>query len=172
MTTSTAQTASQLIFGLTASDAIWIATARLHDRHKKAEGFTPAQIQDEVEKNHLTGVKSKTVYQHIVQHVTATQPANPNRRRMLTEVGKGLRRLYLEGDAFHPSRSGGQFLPKADDLPSDLRGWVLLWYPEWSAAHPAKQAVNTASNLMDALEGTWTFGNAETYLRELREGWE
>jgi hypothetical protein len=160
------------ILGLTAADAIWIATARLHDRYPEAVGFTPAQILDEVEQNHLTSALPKTIYQHIVQHVTATQPAHPNRRRMLTEIGDGLRRLYLEGDAFHPSRDGAQFKPKVDDLPPDLRDWVLRWYPEWSERNPAKRKLAPTVNLMDALEGTWTFGDAETYLRELREGWE
>ena len=170
--TSPTQAIPHAVLGLTASDAIWIATARLHDRYPEAMGFTPAQIQDEVEQNHLTGVRSRTIYQHIVQHVTATQPANPNRRRMLTVTGDGLRRLYLESDNYHPSREGGQFMPKVDDLPPDLRGWVVDWYDDWSRNHPSKRELAPAMDLMDALEGTWTFGDADTYLRELREGWE
>lgn len=171
MPSSTAS-APYATLGLTASDAIWIATARLHDRYPEAKGFTPAQIQDEVEQNHLTGVTPRTIYQHIVQHVTATQPANPNRRRMLTATDDGLRRLYLEGDDYHPSRNGGQFMPKADDLPPDLRGWLSWYTDEWSRNHPSKREHPPAQDLMDALEGTWTFGDADTYLRELREGWE
>lgn len=169
MTVMSAPEATTL--GLTAADAVWIATAMLHERHPEAEGFTPVQIQAEVEKQHLTSALQKTVYQHIVQHVTATQPANPNRRRMLTETENGLRRLYLEGDTYHPSRNGAQFTPKAADLPSHLRGW-LSWYTEWSRNHPAKREPAPAVDLMDELEGTWMFGDADTYLRQLREGWE
>lgn len=157
--------------GLTAADAVWIATAMLHDRHLNAVGFTPLQIQDEVLRNHLTSVLPKTIYQHIVQHVTATQPANPNRRRMLTELSDGLRRLYIEGDDCHPSRNGAQFLPKPEDLPPHLRGW-LTWYEDWSRAHPNRRQLAPAADPLEALAGTWTFGDAETFLREHRSGWE
>ncbi len=157
--------------GLTAADAVWIATAALHERYPEQEGFTPAQIQDEVQSENLTSALTKTVYQHIVQHVTATQPANPNKRRMLTETGNGLRRLFLEGDDFHPSRNGAQFTPKPDDLPPQLRHW-LDWYAAWSRNHPSKREPVPALDRMSELEGTWTFGDAEIYLRELREGWE
>lgn len=157
--------------GLTAADAVWIATAMLHDRNPEAPGFTPTEIQDEVLRNHLTSTLSTTVYQHIVQHVTATQPANPNRRRMLTELSDGLRRLYLEGDSFHPSRNGAQSVPKAEDLPPHLRRW-LSWYESWGRAHPQKQEPVPAIDPLLALAGTWTFGDADEYLRKLREGWE
>ena len=157
--------------GLTAADAVWIATATLHERYPERAGFSPTEIQQEVEQQNLTSVLAKTVYQHIVQHVTATQPANPNRRRMLTETSDGLRRLFLEGDAFHPSRNGAQFMPKPDDLPPQLRGW-LTWYAEWTRNHPSKRDPVPPRDLMSELEGTWTFGDAETYLRNLREGWE
>jgi hypothetical protein len=157
--------------GLTAADAVWIATAMLHDRYPESAGFTPAEIQGEVERQKLTAVLAKTVYQHIVQHVTATQPANPNPRRMLTKTGDGLRRLFMEGDDYHPSRNGAQFKPKPDDLPPQLRNW-LDWYDNWSRNHPAKREPAPAIDLLGDLAGTWTFGSAEEYLRELREGWD
>jgi len=157
--------------GLTAADAVWIATAMLHDRHPKTVGFSPAAIQNEVLRNNLTGTKPETVYQHIVQHVTATQPANPNRRRMLTELSDGSRRLFLDGDAFHPSRNGAQSLPKTQDLPPHLRGW-LSWYEDWSRTHPQKREATPALDPLEALAGTWTFGDADTYVRQQREGWE
>jgi hypothetical protein len=156
---------------LTAADAVWIGTAMLHERYPDAAGFTPAAIQEEVLGSHLTSVLPKTIYQHIVQHVTATQPANPNRRRMLTEVSDGLRRLYLDGDDFHPSRNGAQSKPKPEDLPPQLRGW-LDWYEGWSRVHPGKRAPAPTLDPLEALAGTWTFGDADTYVRELREGWE
>lgn len=156
---------------LTAADAVWIATAMLHDRYPKEAGFRPETIQQEVLRNSLTAALQKTIYQHIVQHVTATQPANPNRRRMLTELRSGLRRLYLEGDPSHPSRKGGQTVPKAADLPPHLRGW-LLWYESWSRSHPDKKDPSPERDPLENLTGTWTFGDAETYIRELREGWE
>ncbi len=157
--------------GLTAADAVWIATAMLHDRQPEATGFTPAEIQAEVTRNNLTGALPKTIYQHIMQHVTATQPANPNRRRMLTELRNGSRRLYLEGDDHHPSRDGAQFTPKPEDLAPHLRGW-LSWYEIWSRSHPDKREPSPAIDPLEELAGTWTFGDADTYVREIREGWQ
>jgi len=168
-----AQTAPlpSITLSLTAADAVWIATAMLHERYPETAGFTPAAIQNEVLRNTLTGTKPETVYQHIVQHVTATQSANPNRRRMLTELNDGLRRLYIDGDSFHPSRNGAQSVPKAEDLQPHLRGW-LSWYEKWSRAHPQKRAADPAVDPFEALAGTWTFGDADTYVRQQREGWE
>jgi hypothetical protein len=168
-----AQAAPQVsvTLGLTAADAVWIATAMLHDRYPEAAGFAPSAIQEKVLRNNLTSALPKTVYQHIVQHVTATQPANPNRRRMLTELGGGLRRLYIDGDSFHPSRNGAQTVPKVEDLPPHLRGW-LSWYETWSGSHPHKRTAAPALDPFEALAGTWTFGDADTYVKQQREGWE
>jgi hypothetical protein len=156
--------------GLTAADAIWIATAQLHQQHPEAPGFTPAAIQDQVVALHLTRALPKTVYQHIIQHVTATQPARPNRRRMLTDLGNGLRRLYIEGDDFHPSRRDSQTTPKPKDLPLDLQS-LLAWYGTWSRSQSSTPATPPVDPLL-ALVGTWTFGHADEYLRKHRTGWE
>jgi hypothetical protein len=171
--TSTMDTArsAPATLGLTAADAVWIATAMLHERFPDATGFTPSTIQAEVLNNRLSSVLRKTVYQHIVQHIAATQPANPNRRRMLTEVNNGLRRLYLDGDDFHPSRNGAQSVPKPEDLPPNLRRW-LNWYENWSRTHSGTKVTTPTVDPLEALAGTWTFGDADTYVRELREGWE
>lgn len=170
-TATEASSGTPTTLGLTAADAVWIATAMLHDRYPGVSGFSPADIQNEVLRNTLTGTKAETVYQHIVQHVTATQPANPNRRRMLTELHDGSRRLFLNGDAFHPSRNGAQSLPKLQDLPPHLRGW-LSWYEEWSRSHPEKKAVAPNIDPLEALAGTWTFGDADIYVKQQREGWK
>jgi hypothetical protein len=90
---------------------------------------------------------------------------------MLTDLGNGLRRLYIEGDDFHPSRKNGQSTPKPKDLPLDLQP-MLAWYAKWSHSHPAKRKPEPAADPLLALVGTWTFGHAEDYLREIRSGWE
>jgi len=90
---------------------------------------------------------------------------------MLTELPNGYRRLYIEGDAFHPSREGGQSTPKVEDLPRDLRRW-LPWYEQWSKDHLSKLSGSPMDDPLERLAGTWTFGDADSYLREMRDGWE
>lgn len=158
-------------FGLKAADAVWIATAILHSRTPGEAGFSPAAIRDEVISNHLTDVDEKTIYQHAVQHLVATKPKDPNSKRMLTDVGNGQRRLFVPGDPSHPSKQNGQSLPKLQDLPASLLPW-LKWYENWSRSQPSKQPSTSAADPMEALEGTWTFGDGDSYLREMREGWE
>lgn len=157
--------------GLTAAAAVWIATAVLHSRYPDSHGFSPSSIRDEVIRQHLTDVKAETIYQHIVQHLVATLPANPNRRKMLTDIGNGMRRLFVAGDAYHPSKRSGLSQPKPEDLPPHLRMW-LDWYEGWSHALLARGQPVSVADPLEVLAGTWTFGDADAYLRELREGWE
>lgn len=157
--------------GLKVADAVWIATALLHDSHPEAAGFSPSAIREEVLRRHFTDKDQKTIYQHIVQHLVATKPKDPNSRKMLTEIENGLRRLYIPGDPFHPSKQNGRSVPKAEDLPRNLLKW-LAWYETWSRNHSPKRPPARAVDPMEALEGTWTFGDGDTYLREMREGWE
>lgn len=163
-----------LALNLTAADAVWIATAMLHDRYPEAAGFSPEQIQTEVEQNRLTGTSPKTVYQHIVQHVTATKPANPNRRRMLTDTGNGLRRLFIAGDDFDPSRKDGQVIPRQEDLPPNLREW-LNWYEKWSKSHAEKKGFGEQDDPFLALRGTgkhlFVNETGDEFLARLRSNW-
>lgn len=156
---------------LTAADAVWIATAMLHERAPQAIGFSPATIRDEVLKNHLTETGATTIYQHAVQHLVATKPKDPNNRKMLSDAGSGLRRLFIPGDPVHPSKQNGPSLPRAENLPPDLLPW-LEWYETWSRDVAARHPLAPATDPMEVLEGTWTFGDADAYLREMREGWE
>ena len=155
----------------TVADAVWVATAALHHRHPEAAGFSPAAIREEVFASRLTDKDERTVYQHIIQHLLANKPKDPNVRKMLTEVGEGLRRLYVAGDPVHPSKKDGLSTPKPDDLPQDMRHW-LTWYEGWSRAHSRRRESTPTIDPLLALAGTWTFGDADTYVREMREGWE
>ncbi|MGD0799277.1 MAG: hypothetical protein ABR910_16295 [Acidobacteriaceae bacterium] len=157
--------------GLKVADAVWVATAELHHRYPEAPGFSPASIREEVLTSRLTDKDQKSVYQHIIQHLLANKPKDPNGRKMLTEVGDGLRRLYIAGDPFHPSKKDGRSTPKPEDLPPSLRHW-LSWYENWSRNHPGKREPSPALDPLEALAGTWTFGDADTFVRELRKGWE
>lgn len=86
---------------------------------------------------------------------------------MLVETPEGLRRLYHRGDPVDPQRAGARHLPDPASLPESYRD-LLNWYVAWERKH----AASLSADPLLALAGTWTFGDADTYVRELREGWE
>jgi hypothetical protein len=161
---------SQKKDALKVADAVWVATASLHQRYPDTIGFSPAAICEEVSSQRLTDKDETTTYQHVIQHLVANKPKNPNRRRMLTEVGAGLRRLYIVGDPCHPSKQSGQLTPAPEDLTPPLRHW-LSWYEKWSRNHSSKRR-HIADDPLLALVGTWKYGDADDYVKALREGWD
>jgi hypothetical protein len=158
-------------YDLTATNAVWIATANLHSRLPKKEGFTPKEIFDEVYSLNLFQKDPKTVTQHIAQHLVATKNANAKPRRMLTELPDGRRRLFVEGDDNDASRANGPLYPESDDLPPEFRS-LLHWYQEWSRKYRDQRVASIGEDPLLALSGTWTFGDAAAYLQEHRSGWE
>jgi hypothetical protein len=108
-----------------------------------------------------------TIYQHANQHCVANRPPNNARLSMLIETSDGLRRLYRRGDPIDPRRVGARHLPHLASLPESYRP-LLDWYTAWES----KNAGDLSADPLLALAGTWTFGDADTYVRELREGWE
>lgn len=152
---------------LSAADAVWVATALLHREHPRKNAFSVQEIVHRVEVDHLSSRQPMTIYQHANQHCVANRPPNNARLCMLLETPDGLRRLYHRGDPINPLRVGARHLPDADSLPEGIRG-LLDWYANWER----KNASDTASDPLLTLSGTWAFGDADSYLRELREGWE
>ncbi len=91
---------------------------------------------------------------------------------MLLETVPGRRRLFCEGDPFHPDRKGSKVTPKPEDLPSGYSG-LLSWYQEWCKV--LRRTASEADPLL-ALRGSgkhlWAKEPADAYVRRLREGWE
>jgi len=152
-------------YAMKVADAVWVATAWLHFRNpdRAKIGFSTEEIVQNVEALRLTQGDTKSIRQHVNQHCVANREPNPNRPRMLYALGKGDRKLYKDGDNFQPARAGSPTHPEWSELPSEFK-YLQRWYEEeWN--------VSSVDPLL-ALAGTWTFGSAEEYLRELREGWD
>ena len=149
---------------LKVADAIWIATATLHQQSPNQEGFERRDIVEQVEKmNLLTPFVFRTVWQHVDRACVANREPTPNRTRMLFDKGHGIRSLYKDSDYSVPLRKGAPTRPEWSVLPTKYK-YLQRWYEEKWNTSPADPLL--------ALEGTWTFGSAEIYLRELREGWD
>lgn len=154
------------------ADEVWIATALLHREHPEAEYFSVEQIVDRARREGLHQPFRPGVYVHAVQHSVANRPPNPGRYRMLFETGEGHRRLFREGDPYHPDREGSKIVPSAEDLPEGYAD-LLVWYRGWNR-DSVEEAIKNDPLL--SLRGSgrhlWADEHADEYVRRLREGWE
>ena len=109
------------------ADEIWVATALLHLEHPDRPDFSIQEIVDRAVKENLAGRFRPGLPIHAVQHCVATKRANPADHRILSETGRGRRRLFREGDPFHPQRSHGRVRPNVEDLPPRYAS-LISWY--------------------------------------------
>jgi hypothetical protein len=154
------------------ADEVWIATALLHRDHPERSDFAIEEIMARAGEESLSGPLRPGVYVHVVQHCVANRPANPGRYRMLFETGSGRRRLFQNGDTYHPSREGSKTTPEADAIPAEYAD-LLSWYRDWSSRSTEMRNQNDP---LTALAGSgmhlWAGERPDDYVRRLREGWE
>jgi hypothetical protein len=157
---------------LKVADEVWIATALLHREHPEVTDFSVEEIVKRARRENLYGSLRPGVYVHVVQHCVANRPPNPGRYRMLFETADGHRRLFREGDIYHPEREGAKITPAAEDLSPGYDG-LLAWYRDWCARTSSRIAKDDP---LLALRGSgrqlWSSEHADDYVRRLREGWE
>ena len=158
-------------YDLTATNAVWIGLSTLHASHPDAEGFTKEEIENEIRRMNLFQKNPSTITTHITNHLAANKSANAKPRRMVTQLPGGQLRLFIEGDPYHSSRLNGPVHPSLEDLPLEFRP-LLRWYEAWSHQHRKKRLTSQGKDPMEMLEGTWTFGESDTFLGEMRRSWE
>ena len=160
--------------GLKVADEVWLATARLHQKHPKRADFSIDEIMESGREmwRESSGPLRPGFYVHVVQHCVANRAPNPGRYRMLVETAPGRRRLFRSGDYYHPEREGAKTMPSAESLPSAYRG-LLSWYRDWCSVSATK---SLEEDPLLALRGSgkqlWAREHADDYVRRLREGWE
>lgn len=157
---------------LKVADEVWIATALLHRERPKAADFSAEEIVQRARTERLSSVLRPGVYVHVIQHCVANRPPNPGRYRMLFETSEGRRRLFREGDPYHPKREGAKITPAPEDIPAEYRP-LIDWYREWSKRTSKGE---TQRDPLLAARGSgkhlWSNEHADEYVRRLREGWE
>lgn len=154
------------------ADEVWIATALLHREHPRREDFGIAEIVERANQEAITPKLRPGVYVHALQHCVANRPPNPGRYRMLFETQEGRRRLWRDGDPFHPAREGAKTCPSPNEIPEEYRELI-----EWYARHYMRRAsLGKEPDLLLALRGSgkhlWADEHADEYIQRLREGWE
>jgi hypothetical protein len=154
------------------ADEVWIATVLLHRERPAQPDFSIEEIVERAQKEALSAPLRPGVYVHVVQHCVANRPPSPSRYRMLLETSEGRRRLFRNGDPFHPAREGGKITPHREDLPYGYSG-LLNWYEGWSATGGAStQEEDPLLALRGSGRQLWAEEHADDYVRRLREGWE
>jgi hypothetical protein len=157
---------------LKVADEVWIATALLHREHPESPDFTVEEIVKRAKQEGLHKPFRPGVYVHAVQHCVANRPPNPGRYRMLLETRPGHRRLFRDGDPYHPQREGTKITPVRENLPNEYSG-LLNWFRDWSTQASGNA---TRNDPLLALRGSgkhlWADEHADEYVRRLRKGWE
>ncbi len=156
---------------LKVADQVWIAAALLHRENSDRMDFTVDEILERAQGEAPEAGLRPGVRVHILQHCVANRPANPGRYRMLYETGRGRRRLFRSGDAFHPTRKGGKVVPFAEQVPEKY-GVLLKWYEtEYDVRRPEERRDSILA-LRGLGKEIWKGVDPDEYVRQLREGWE
>ena len=111
---------------MTIADAVWVATAQLHQNDSSACDFSVQEIIKKATSGKLVGF-TPGLQVHVSKHCVANKSPNSERHRMLFATARGRRRLFKPGDPFHADRSKGKIHPERRDLPNEYRN-LIDWY--------------------------------------------
>jgi hypothetical protein len=157
---------------LKVADEVWIIAALLQRENPEREDFTVEEFMNRAHEEKLTESLRPGFYVHVIQHCVANRAPNPGPYRMLVETSAGRRRLFRQGDRFHPARAAGKVTPSREALPARFRN-LLDWYGDWSSRllqNAAEQ--DPLLRLRGSGRKLWADEHADEYVRRLREGWE
>jgi len=109
------------------ADEVWIGCALLHRENPSRHDFHTSEIVDRVVKENIFGRFRPGIIIHVSQHCVANKRPNPGNYLMLYETRRGMRRLFKEGDDYHPYRKGGKVIPERRSIPEKY--WHLIdWF--------------------------------------------
>ncbi|HEU4342044.1 MAG TPA: hypothetical protein VFU31_10780 [Candidatus Binatia bacterium] len=154
------------------ADEVWIAAALLHKENSNRTEFTVAEIVERARRENISGRMRSGVQVHAYLHCVANRPPNPGRYRILYATGKNTRRLFREGDDFHPERRSGKVAPDRDNIPAKYRP-LLDWYNE---KYVGRKKPGMESDPILGLRGLgkqlWAGEEPDEYVSRVRGSWE
>ena len=153
------------------ADEVWIATALLHRENPKREDFSVSEIVARARRENITGELRPGVQVHAYLHCAANLPPKPGRYRMLYATGKSTRRLFRQGDDFHPDRRGGKVTPSKENIPARYQA-LLDWYHDKFVGKGRSQKSDPILELRGLGKEIWVGEEADDYVSRLRGGWE
>ena len=135
------------------ADEIWLATSLLLLENPQREDFSVGEIVERAIKENLAGGYRPGLQIHASNHCVATKPPNPARHRMLSETGRGRRRLFRLGDKFHRDRKHGKTHPAVEDLPAKYRHLVDWYEHVYANSAEDEEPLPPGAKLPDVLKG-------------------
>lgn len=161
---------------LRVADAVWIATALLHQEHPARQDFSLKEIVDRVQSEPSLGThKRATVYAHVTQHCVANVAPNSGKYRMLFETATGRRRLYRSGDAYDRRRQDSKTSPDVHQVPPKFADLIQTHRCQSDGTtRSIKQRLrdDPLMKLRGLGKEIWAGVDADEYVRQLREEWE
>lgn len=157
---------------LKVADEVWIAVALLHCENPKQEDFSVSAIVARARRESLSSELRPGVQVHAYLHCVANLPPNPGRYRMLYATGKNTRRLFREGDDFHPERSSGKVTPRKENIPDRYHS-LLDWYQDkFIGKRKSVEKSDPILELRGLGKEIWIGEDPDEYVSRLRRGWE
>jgi hypothetical protein len=157
---------------LKVADEVWIATALLHKENPTREDFTVAEIIRRARRENIFGELRPGVQVHAHLHCVANRAPNPGRYRILYATGKNTRRLFREGDDFHPERRSGKVKPDRESIPPKYRS-LLDWYTEkFTGSRKHGKDSDPILGLRGLGKELWVGEKPDDYVNRVRRGWE
>lgn len=133
------------------ADETWIGCALLHYENPTKESFSAQEIVSRVKKENIFGSLRPGIYHHAQSHCVANRRPQGGRYRMLYELSGNRRRLFRDGDDFHPDRAGPdragtKTKPDLSSIPEEYQ-YLLDWYDNEynSSGEFSPKAVNAES---------------------------
>jgi len=109
------------------ADEAWVAVALLHREHPERDDFSVQEIKGRARKEVWGQSLRPGFNQHVSHHCVASKSPDPANHRMLSETTRGRRRLFRDGDPFHPDRAQGKTQPQKWSIPHQYHS-LLDWY--------------------------------------------
>lgn len=133
------------------ADETWIGCALHHYENPISDSFSVQEIVYRVKKENIFGRLRPGISVHANQHCVANRKPNPDKYRMLYELSGNRRRLFRDGDDFHPDRAGPdragtKTKPDLSSIPEKYH-YLLDWYDNEynSSGEISPEAVNAES---------------------------
>jgi len=139
---------------MTIADSVWLATALLHCENSEAADFSVREIIEKALSAKLVEGYRPGLPVFTSKHCVANKSPNPLRHRILVETTRGRRRLFKQGDPFHPDRINGKIHPDRADLPAQYQPLIDWYESDYSApashARPVAQVENSGTRFSNA----------------------
>jgi hypothetical protein len=167
-------TASYSKLDVKVADELFLCVALLHREQPDRASFSIPQVLARASAEGLGEGRlgQRSLKQHAYEHAAANKPPGQGKYRMVFREPDNTIRLLRPSDHIDPRRNGKQW-PRLEDIPQhyhELVAWAKQRYAQ-DRTEPGPW-LGGLMQLRGLGKEIWEGVDADTYVRELREGWE